>query len=113
MRRESVIGTNIVGLFDRAKRVEVQEPGAVRAYAGTDGPSAAAWLVFKYRRTIHRTGQLRLHIDRDKGEIPMWMRVAIEHLRTRSGWTVTIAERRATRFYTITYERWGTWQRAS
>lgn len=109
MRRESVIGTNIVGLFDRARRIDVKEPGAVRAFAGTDGPRAAAWLIFRHRRTIHRTGQLRLHIDRDKGEVPMWMRVAIETLRTRSGWTVTIAERGSRRFYTISWHGWGTW----
>lgn len=113
MRKESVIGTNIVRMFDRARRIDVREPPAVRAFAGTEGPSCAAWLVFTHRRTLHRTGQLRFHIDKSKGVVPMWMRVGVEHLRTRPGWTVTIAERGTLRLYTIVYERWGTWRNES
>lgn len=59
-----------------------------------EGPRVAAWLVFRCRRVIHRTGHFLVHSDEPRDRAPKWLRTAMEYLATREFlWQVTVRDR--------------------
>lgn len=67
--------------------------GTRESFIHAFGPTCAAWLVNRFRRTIARYGAFAIHVNRDD-EIPPWCEIAIAFLRRRKGWTVVSAIRR-------------------
>jgi hypothetical protein len=68
--------------------------------ADTDGPRAAAWLLWPYRKSLHEYGEVIFTMPRVI-ELPPWFRVAIECLRKREGWAVKLDVRLSGRAYTV------------
>lgn len=53
------------------------------------GATAAAWLMWQYRKQLHRNGAQDFFVPKNK-QSPPWFRVAIETLKRRQNWSVTM-----------------------
>lgn len=83
------------------------------AQAAVYGPRAAAWLVGrrKVRRMLHRSGAVDLVMpgpeSHDPRPTPQWFRVAVQHLKSRRDWCVSITTERERVVYRV---RWLDWK---
>ena len=83
-------------------------PDELEIWTRSHGAGAAAWLIFKYRRHIHRRGAVEFTLKQHE-KMPNWMQVALEALRKRPGWKVVpmglpSARKRA---WVVRWTKWG------
>ena len=69
------------------------EEQAREAFTQVQGPTAAAWLVQRFKSSIHRYGGFEVLVG-SKTLMPMWFDVAIAYLKISRRWHVK-SERRA------------------
>lgn len=62
---------------------------AMEAWVQTHGSTAAAWLIFTYRKQIHARGFVDFEIG-FKDKLPQWFRIAIEKIRVSEKFSVSI-----------------------
>jgi hypothetical protein len=76
-----------------------------------DGPAAAAWLCGqrRHRRLFHEQGAIDFTL-RGEERMPKWMAVALEFLKKRKGWEVSV--RRAPGCVFAYRVRWLRWSKA-
>lgn len=119
-RLVSVKGGLETGFQNPGRRVAPEVVGQTYALQQTDnarfremmirrqGPTSAAWLAFKYRRSIHRGSGFDLTIA--KGEtVPTWCQFAIELFEMRTDkWIVERFEVGGSRVFRIRWKLWHT-----
>ena len=64
-------------------------PESMEALVKFQGATAASWLIWAYRKSIHRSGAVDFKIPRS-ATTPPWFRVAVETLNLRQNWSVTL-----------------------
>jgi hypothetical protein len=67
-----------------------------------DGHRAAAWLVRKHRRQLHRSGEMVFTIEFGQAT-PPWFRIAVEYLKRREGWSAVITAQAGQRTYRVVW----------
>lgn len=67
--------------------LDLEFDGTREAFVARFGPTCAAWLVNRFRRTIARYGAFSLHLARG-AELPPWCEIALAFLSRRKGWSV-------------------------
>lgn len=87
---------------------------ARKAMVDSFGPRGAAWLLGKHRRELHKTGTIEFTAPlAPKAKIAeklRWFFLAMEHLRTRAGWVVSIHTQRDKRVFRVRWTSWRTWK---
>lgn len=77
------------------------------AYVLAFGPRCAAWLVWKFRKTLHRYGAFRMYLPPEALE-PPYLQIAIEYLARREcslRWSVRTTWDRGTKHYRVEWLR--------
>jgi len=87
---------------------------ARKAMVESFGPRCAGWLLAKHRRELHKTGTIEFTAPlAPKAKIAerlKWFFIAMDYLRSRAGWVVSIHTQRDKRVFRVRWTSWKTWK---